>query len=71
MKRYGKIYVPSQCEGDTLCDIHFSFHNDEKGCFSRVMAYGNFAAANDIILVFPTSRNGWDLYGDDDVDYDT
>ena len=55
--RKGKVYIPHTCEYDT-CKVHIAFHDcissaEEIASYSE---YNNFAASNNIIIVYPESE---------------
>lgn len=69
--KFGKIFIPDAClEEDAKCNTHFAFHGTEKK-FKKMMKYNHFAASNNIIVVYPKSKNAWDVYGEEDENYDT
>ena len=57
LKDFGLVYVPDSCKTKS-CNVHFVFH----GCgasaqpFATKMGYNEFAATNDIIMVYPDSK---------------
>jgi len=52
----GYIYVPKACE-TTQCKMHFALHgrNGDAKKFSK--KYNKFAALNNIIMVYPTTKS--------------
>lgn len=70
MKDWGKIYVPDDCaEEGAMCHVHFAFHDDnEKSLESKRSQYNNFAAKNNVIMVYPRTDAIWDNYGEIDED---
>ena len=53
----GKVYVPDACYENVKCRVHLAFHDctgtaDELAMYSE---YNNFAASNNIIIVYPES----------------
>ena len=52
---FGYAYVPKSCNVKRQCNVHFVFH----GCNGSPplhLGYNEFAAANDIIMVYPDSK---------------
>lgn len=59
----GYVYVPDTCveEGAEACHVHFAFHGEDGGRLKN--HYNAFAAANNIIMVYPKSSAAWDVEG--------
>ena len=70
---FGYVYVPEACQTKS-CNLHFAFH----GCnasvinFAYNLGYNEFAAANDIIMIYPDSScwGGSDLEDDNSLNRD-
>ena len=57
LKDFGVIYFPNACN-DKKCHIHFAFHGaGEKVNHMGKFGYNEFAAANDIIMIYPASHS--------------
>jgi len=54
--KYGKVYIPTACES-TTCKVHIAFH----GCTSNAADiawysdYNEFAANNELIVIYPNT----------------
>jgi len=70
---YGYVYYPNTCvdSAEKKCKIHVYLH----GCYESADGYGEstsvrwngfveYAASNDIIMVFPQNKNGKKVVGD-------
>merc|ERR1712086_879605 len=66
LDKYGYMYVPKACKKDKSCNLHFHFH----GCMSSGKIYKDtlnrktglleFAATNNIVVVFPQNDDIFD-----------
>lgn len=63
MYDYGYMYVPDQCaDSDSNCKIHVAFHGCEQtiddigDVYVRETGYNRWAAANDIIVLYPQAK---------------
>ena len=54
LKDFGYVYVPHTCKTKS-CNVHFVFHGCNADSFAQKYGYNEFAATNDIIMVYPDS----------------
>jgi poly(3-hydroxybutyrate) depolymerase len=67
LKRYGYIFVPEACEGQS-CHIHIHLHDckDQGDWIVEETQFAEYAVPNNIIMVYPQVswwRSCWDTYG--------
>ena len=56
LKDFGYVYVPDTCKAKQ-CNVHFVFHGCRGDAFgSTHLGYNEFAATNDMIIVYPDSE---------------
>ena len=75
LEDFGNVYVPDSCtEVGKKCHVHFVFHSEEpEGLYmdTSKTQLNNFAALNDVIMVYPRTYGAWDAYGDFSAEYAT
>ena len=56
LREFGYVFVPDACQTKS-CNVHFAFHgcNAPVETFVYNLGYNEFAATNQIIMVYPDS----------------
>ena len=82
----GYVFVPTACAAGATCRLHVALHGCEMGsdtigdAFARTGGYNRWAAANDIVVLYPQVRKSrlplnpagcWDWWGYDGDGYAT
>ena len=63
MQDYGYLYKPYTCM-EKKCNLHVALHgcgDDQPGSWILPYDYTNYAASNDIVLLFPFAKACWDI----------